>query len=184
MKKLEEQLLLHSNVIYESALSCSNGNQDIALKKIYYAVNEVAGSFRNFANKDNALSYLLVLLENKDIPYKKILLPSKDVEELIVLTLDQYQKKKKKRNKICIVAFLSFILLIGLGWIASRFGNDPHPPIVSEESNNGIVMNNATIIAGDTTDSELRNYHNLTSELGAKAKFGVFVDRMKFVDYF
>ena len=181
--ELKNLLLSNKVKIYDTAFELSRGDQETALKRIFYAVCEVAKSFRNFANKENALSYLLVMLEYKDIPYKKIILHSNDVEELIILTLDQYQRKKKKRNIICVTALLSAVLLIGLSFGISRFGTEPPPPIVDNEPD-GVVMNNTTVITGDVTDSELRNYHNLTSELGAKAKFDVFVDRMKFVDYF
>ena len=47
MKELTQQLLQQSGVIYENALSCSNGDKEIALKRIYYAVCEVAKSLIN-----------------------------------------------------------------------------------------------------------------------------------------
>ncbi len=89
--------------------------------------------------------------------------------------------RSRKRIPVIWTTVVAFVLLLGIGiGVAIRLSEDEPNPGMS----GGVIIDDGIIVEGDNINFQLNNYHNLTSALGAKAKFKEFVDRMKFVDYF
>jgi len=175
MKKLEEQLLLQSEEIFEKALFYSKDDPALALERVFLTVLWIAKKYKGLANKERALDIFYARLGKQSVE-KSVRMG--DVKAVITEAFMLYRRAQKRKNivSLCLLtaALLAVIYPIARYCIipSLHFDDDPVQTTQTDAEGNvvqpvigAVTMKNTKTIQGDNKIVSLENYHNLSKTL-------------------
>lgn len=180
MQKLEEQLLLQSEEIFEKALFYSNGDPASALERVFLTTLWIAKKHKGLANKDRALDLFYERLTSQSVKKSE---RAGDVKTAISEAFALYRRNQKRKGvlSLCLltVVLLMAIYPIARYCIVPALNSDETPSYTTQTDAEGniiqpvigsVTMKNTKTIQGDNKIVLLENYHNLSKKLGVKTK--------------
>ena len=194
MQKLEEQLLLQCEEIFEKALFYSKGDPASALERVFQTTLWIAKKYKGLANKDRALDLFYERLTSQSVKKSE---RTGDVKAAISDAFACFRRNRKRKNilSLCLVTAALLAAMYPLVRYclipALNFDDGPGQTTQTDAEGNviqpvigSVTMKKTDIIKGDNGTITLKNYHDLSGSLQEKSRIQSLHDRQGLAERF